>query len=125
MATNTELRGIFMYVPTRNTFQKTTGSGRTLLSEERGTSLLWPAILISIAALVIAVSPVSAGEQYMSGSPELSAYLGGTNEFSPGQEVQIAVVVENSGLNQFKFVKTGIVDREDLPNTAKFLTVTL
>ena len=43
----------------------------------------------------------------------------------PGQEVQIAVVVENSGLNQFKFVKTGIVDRDDLPNTAKFLTVTL
>jgi hypothetical protein len=125
MATNTELHGIFMYVPTRNTLQKTTGSGRYLLSEERGTSLLWPVILISIAALVIAVSPVSAGEQYMSGSPELSAYLGGTNEFSPGQEVQIAVVVENSGLNQFKFVKTGIVDREDLPNTAKFLTVTL
>ncbi len=61
----------------------------------------------------------------MSGSPELSAYLGGTNEFSPGQEVQIAVVVENSGLNQYKFVKTGIVDRDDLPNTAKFLTVSL
>ena len=61
----------------------------------------------------------------MSGSPELSAYLGGTNEYSPGQEVQIAVVVENSGLNQFKFVNTGIVTRDDLPNTAKFLTVTL
>lgn len=90
-------------------------SGNCRLSTERGNTLLWPVILISIAALLIAVSPASAGEQYMSGSPELSAYLGGTNEYSPGQEVQIAVVVENSGLNQFKFVNTGLVTRDDLP----------
>lgn len=107
------------------TSQKKTGTGSLPLSTERGSSLLWPVILISIAALLIAVSPASAGEQYMSGSPELSAYLGGTNEYSPGQEVQIAVVVENSGLNQFKFVNTGLVSRDDLPNTAKFLRVTL
>jgi hypothetical protein len=100
-------------------------SGNYPLSMGRGNSLLWPVILISIAALLVAVSPASAGEQYMSGSPELSAYLGGTNEYSPGQEVQIAVVVENSGLNQFKFVNNGLVSRDDLPNTAKFLTVTL
>jgi len=107
------------------TYQKKTGTGSLPLSRERNNSLLWPVILISIAALLIAVSPASAGEQYMSGSPKLSAYLGGTNEYSPGQEVQIAVVVENSGLNQFKFVNTGLVSRDDLPNTAKFLTVTL
>jgi hypothetical protein len=107
------------------TYQKKTGTGSLPPSMERNNSLLWPVILISIAALLIAVSPASAGEQYMSGSPELSAYLGGTNEYSPGQEVQIAVVVENSGLNQFKFVNTGLVSRDDLPNTAKFLTVTL
>lgn len=104
---------------------KNTGAGNAPLRQERDKSLFWPAILISIAALLILTAPASAGEQYMSGSPDLSVYLGGTNEFSPGQEVQIAVVVENSGLNQFKFVKTGIVDREDLPNTAKFLAVTL
>ena len=51
--------------------------------------------------------------------------LGERTNIHPGQEVQIAVVVENSGLNQFKFVNTGLVDRDDLPNTAKFLTVTL
>ncbi len=107
------------------TCQKKTGTGSLPPSTGRGSSLLWPVLLISIAALLIAVSPASAGEQYMSGSPDLSAYLGGTNEYSPGQEVQIAVVVENSGLNQFKFVNTGLVSRDDLPNTAKFLTVTL
>ncbi len=61
----------------------------------------------------------------MAGSPLLSASLAGTNEFSPGQDAQFAVVIENTGVNQFKFVGSGIVNREDLPNTAKFLTVTL
>jgi hypothetical protein len=109
---------------TVTTYQKKSGAGSLPFVQERG-SLLWPFILVGIAALLIAVSPASAGEQYMSGSPELSAYLGGTNEYSPGQEVQIAVVVENSGLNQFKFVNNGLVSRDDLPNTAKFLTVSL
>lgn len=114
-----------MKVLKTSTLQKNTGSAHYPLGQERASSLCWPVILIGIAALLIIASPASAGTQYMSGSPALSATLGGTNEFSPGQEVQIAVVVENSGLNQFKFVKTGIVDTEDLPNTAKFLTVTL
>ena len=109
----------------KSIFQKNTGTGNYPLRQERGNNLLWPVILIGIAVLLLAVTPASAGEQYMAGSPDLSAYLGGTNEFSPGQEVQIAVVVENSGTNQFKFVNTGIVNRDDLPNTAKFLTVTL
>jgi hypothetical protein len=110
---------------TVTTYQKKTGAGSLPFMQDREGSLLWPVILISIAVLLLAVSPATAGEQYMSGSPELSAYLGGTNEYSPGQEVQIAVVVENSGLNQFKFVNNGLVSRDDLPNTAKFLTVTL
>ncbi len=88
-------------------------------------NLVWLAILIGIAALLIVVTPVSAGEQYMSGSPVLSASIAGTNEFSPGDEVRIPIVIDNSGLNQFKFVKTSIVNLDDLPNTAKFLTVTL
>lgn len=61
----------------------------------------------------------------MAGSPQLSAYISGTNEYSPGDDVQLTIVVENTGLNEFKFVQSGIVDREDLPNTAKFLTVEL
>lgn len=93
--------------------------------QEGETGLHWPVLLLGIAALILVASPASAGVQYMSGGPDLSVTLGGTNEFSPGQEIQIAVVVENSGLNEFKFVNTGLVDREDLPTTAKFLTVSL
>jgi len=70
-------------------------------------------------------APAMAGTKYMAGSPELSAYISGTNEFSPGTDAQLVIVVENSGVNEFKFIQSGIVDRDDQPNTAKFLTATL
>ena len=35
------------------------------------------------------------------------------------------MVIENKGVNEFKFIQSGIIDREDLPNTAKFLTVSI
>ncbi len=114
-----------MHILKYSRIQKNNGTGSFPPGKGRESSLTWPLILIGIAALLLIAAPAGAGEQYMSGSPVLSAYLGGTNEFSPGQEVQVAVVVENSGLNQYKFVKTGIVDRDDQPNTAKFLTVSL
>jgi hypothetical protein len=79
-------------------------------------------VLILCACLI---APAMAGTKYMAGSPELSAYISGTNEFSPGKEVQMIIVIENTGLNEFKFIQSGIVDRDDLPNTAKFLTVRL
>jgi hypothetical protein len=100
-------------------------NSRNAFKPAPGNRLIWLVVLIGIAALFIATAPASAGEQYMSGSPALSVALAGTNEFTPGKEVQISVVVENTGLNQYKIVKSGIVDRDDLPNTAKFLTVTL
>ena len=71
------------------------------------------------------IAPAMAGTKYMAGSPKLSAYISGTNEFSPGKDVQLTIVIENTGLNEFKFIQSGIVDRDDLPNTAKFLTVAL
>ncbi|MFA5348079.1 MAG: S-layer protein, partial [Methanoregula sp.] len=74
---------------------------------------------------VLFIAPVMAGTQYITGSPQLLAYISGTNEFSPGDEVKLTVVIENTGINEFKFVQSTIVDREDLPNTAKFLTVVL
>jgi len=70
-------------------------------------------------------APALAGSKYTEGSPDLSAYISGTNEFSPGTDVQLIIVIENNGLNEFKFVQSGIVDRDDQPNTAKFLTASL
>jgi hypothetical protein len=69
--------------------------------------------------------PATAGTRYLAGSPELSAYISGVNEFSAGTEIQLPVVIENNGVNEYKFVQTSLVDRDDLPNTAKFLTAAL
>jgi hypothetical protein len=93
----------------------------------KGNNFLVLLVLTGIAVAFIAATPVSAGDgtQYLAGSPELSAAISGTNELSPGKEVQLAVIIQNTGVNQFKFVKSNIVDRDDLPNTAKFLSVTL
>jgi hypothetical protein len=109
----------------KRTHTEKTGYRNYPFRQKRGNSLLWLIILIGIATLFIITAPASAGEKYMAGSPVLSASIAGTNEFSPGKEVQITVAIENTGLNEFKFVRSDIVNRDDLPNTAKFLTVTL
>jgi hypothetical protein len=84
---------------------------------------LWVLVSLVLAGGVIA--PASAGTKYMAGSPELSAAVAGANEFSPGGDAIIGVHLQNEGLNEFKFVQSGIVDREDLPNTAKMAIVDL
>lgn len=83
--------------------------------------------LLGICALVFAclVAPVTAGTQYLGGSADLSAAIVGTNEFSPDDTATITIKVQNTGLNDYKQVLSGIMDRDDLPNTAKFLVLTL
>jgi hypothetical protein len=87
----------------------------------------WYFSLIIIACAVVMIAPVQAltGTKYMAGSPELSAYISGSNEVSPGDTVQLKVIIENKGVNQFKFIQSGIIERDDLPNTAKFLTISI
>jgi hypothetical protein len=86
----------------------------------------WYFSLVIIACAVIMISPAqAAGTKYMAGSPELSAYISGSNEVNPGDTVQLKVVIENKGVNEFKFIQSGIIERDDLPNTAKFLTVSV
>ena len=51
----------------------------------RWSTRFWYGSLIAIIIAVIIISPVSAASKYMAGSPELSAYISGTNEVSPGR----------------------------------------
>ena len=81
------------------------------------------AILVILIGLII--SPVMAGTKYLSGGPDITAAIAGTNEFSPGQETVFTVNIENKGLIDIKFVQSGIVERDDLPNTAKLVRATL
>ncbi len=82
-------------------------------------------ILVIIAGSPASAETVNTGVKYMSGSPSLSVYISGTNEFDPGTDTTLPVIISNSGLNQFKFVQSGIINRDDLPNTAKLLMVSL
>ena len=66
-------------------------------------------------------TPVMADVKYLTGDPDLSASVAGRNEFSPGEDVVLKVNIENRGLIDMKFVRSGIVERDDLPSTAKLV----
>jgi len=63
--------------------------------------------------------------KYLTGDPDLSASVVGRNEFSPGEEVFLGINIENRGLIEMKFVRSGIVERDDLPSTAKLVKAAL
>jgi hypothetical protein len=75
--------------------------------------------------MVFLMAPAMAGTLYISDGPTFTATVSGTNQFSPGKDVQLPVKIENRGLNYLKFVQTGYIERDDLPNTAKFVTASL
>jgi len=80
-------------------------------------------ILIIIAACFVA--PALAGTKYLDGTPNLTAYIAGINEYSAGGDIQIPVVIENDGMSTNVQVAPDIIDRADLPTTAKFVTVAM
>lgn len=69
--------------------------------------------------------PVSAGEKYLYGSPELNAIVAGTNEFLTGEEVSLTIIITNKGLMGVKVVQPTIISRDDVPSTAKLVGVLL
>ena len=82
-------------------------------------------IALLILAAVFCTMPVLGAEKYQGGFPQISAYIAGTNEFSPGQDATITVVIRNSGTNEVMFIDQGTLPQADLPTTAKLVTVAL
>jgi hypothetical protein len=83
----------------------------------------WLFPLIAVLALIAA--PVMAGEKDLFGSPQLSAAISGTNEFTPGEDVTLTVMVQNTGVIDATIVQSSIITATDKPNTAKLLVVGL
>lgn len=98
---------------------------RTGIRQNSSRSALRVLCIAVIALGILVVMPALGGTKYTAGSPELNAHIAGTNEFSPGDDVNLQVVVGNTGLVQFRIVQSGIISPADLPNTAKQLTATL
>ncbi|MDD4136645.1 MAG: S-layer protein [Methanoregula sp.] len=87
-----------------------------------GTALVMIFLCICSAAVV---APVSAATKYLGGSPSFSASVVGVNEFSPGEDATISILVKNSGVSTMKQLDLGTIDYEDLPTTAKYVTIGL
>jgi hypothetical protein len=82
-------------------------------------------IIVFLALWICCLMPVMGVTTYLGGSPLMSAAVAGTNEFTPGQDTTIYVTVQNSGLNNLEFTTTGTIKRDDIPTTAKLVTVGL
>ena len=80
---------------------------------------------IFFALVLCCIIPVSAVTTYLGGTPQMSAEISGANEFLPGQDAVISITVQNSGLNADQFVLQGTIDRDDVPTTAKMVTIGL
>jgi hypothetical protein len=106
-------------------------------------------ILISLALFLCCSLPVMGVTTYLSDGPRMSAAIRGTNEFSPGQDAVISVIVENRGLNSMQnswvggsdpaatvllpdlsrqyntYQGSGTISRDDVPTTAKVVNIVL
>src|SRR5208283_2558205 len=87
-----------------------------MISTGRKVALL----VILLACLTV---PALAGTRYLDGSPNLTAYIAGTNQYTAGSDIQIPVVIKNTGISTNFEVAPNIVDRADVPTTAKYVTV--
>jgi hypothetical protein len=81
--------------------------------------------LLVVILCGVFLPPVMAGTVYLSGGPDLSIAISGTNEFAPGASTSVSVMVENRGLIDLKLIRPDLVSRDDLPNTAKMVKVGL
>lgn len=81
--------------------------------------------MILLICTAFTIFPVAAGEKYLAGEPEMSVAVSGTNEYEPGQDVTLTVIVQNTGTKTSKIIQSDIVDRDDLPDTAKLVVVSL
>lgn len=74
---------------------------------------------------IIIASPVSAATRYLGDGPAFTATVIGTNEFVPGTDTTIRILVRNTGLHSMKQLGVGTIEPEDQQNTAKATTIGL
>jgi len=96
-------------------------------------------IFLFLLLSLLCTLPVMGVTTYSGASPQMSAVLSGVNEFSPGQDGTISVIVKNSGISTIESVdysctmgstqticdSSGPIPRDDVPTTAKMVTVGL
>jgi hypothetical protein len=79
--------------------------------------------LLTCCALITV--PASAVTQHLGDGPSFTATVSGVNEFAPGEDTTIIILIKNTGLDSMKQVMMGTIQPEDQQNTAKTATVGL
>ncbi len=82
-------------------------------------------VLALLACMALVVAPACAAAKYLGGAPSFTASVAGTNEFSQGEDATINIRVTNVGTYELVQVTLGTIEHEDLPNTAKTVTIGL
>ncbi len=82
-------------------------------------------IMILLVCAAFLIMPASAGVKYTSGSPDMDVKISGTNEFEPGSDAALTVIVSNTGEVGTKIIQSDVVTRDDMPNTARLVTIDL
>ena len=82
-------------------------------------------IFLMLVAACCCVPAMGAATKYLGASPQMSAYLTGVSEFAPGSDAIITLKVQNSGVNSMVFLNATILPPNDLPTTAKLVTIGL
>lgn len=80
---------------------------------------------ILLVLLACLVTPALAGTKYLDGSPNLIAYISGPDQYTARSDIEIPVVIKNNGISTNYQVAPNIIDRADVPTTAKFVTVAM
>ncbi|MDE4908108.1 S-layer protein [Methanogenium marinum] len=81
--------------------------------------------IMGIVLILCLCAPVMAAEKVISGPPDLRVSIEGSNEYYPDTMVTIPVKIENIGTIDYSSQNLANVAREDRPNTAKNVVVSL
>ena len=87
-------------------------------------SIKAPLIILIILGTCL-MAPALAGTKYFDGNPNLTAYIAGTDQYTAGSDIQIPVVIENTGISTSYEIASNLVNIADAPTTAKFVTVAM
>ena len=82
-------------------------------------------VLTLLICSILTVTPASALTQHLGSGPAFTATINGVNEFVPGEDTTISILIKNTGLNSMKQVMMGTIQPEDQQNTAKTTTIGL
>ncbi len=82
-------------------------------------------LIVFLVLGLLCCVPVTGVTTYLGGSPRMSASITGTNEFTSGEDAIIHIAIQNSGVENLQFTMKGTIATDDLPTTAKGVTVAL